>query len=181
MPEKLGFDSQQGEEILLSTKICSPALGPTQPPIWWAPGHLSQEVKQPGGLKRQRRNSEWVELYLYFHVRPHGVHRDDFTFTCAKLRRGNKRFWIIFHKGKGILEKTKFGLMRTNVVAVDTTWHWASSLKLMAKMVIVVVVSVTDIIIIPAGPNFFFFSKLPSRLWGPPSFLCNANRASFLR
>jgi hypothetical protein len=70
------------------------------------------------------------------------------------------------------LEKTKFGLMRTNVVAIDTTCHWASSLKFMATMVIVVVVSVINII--------FFSSKLPNRFWGPFSFLCNANRASFL-
>jgi hypothetical protein len=62
---------------------------------------------------------------------------------------------------EGILEKTKFGLMRTNVVAVDTTCHWASSLKFMATMVIVVVFRVINIII-PAGPNIFFFSKLPA-------------------
>jgi len=105
--------------------------------------------------------------------------RGDFTFTYVKLRCGNKKFRIIFHKGKRILGKTKFGLMITNVVAVDTMCHWASSLNFMAAMVIVVVVSVINIII-AAGPNIFFFSKLPTWLWGPPNFLCNANCASFL-
>jgi hypothetical protein len=37
----LGFDSLQGLGIFLFTTASRPALGPTQPPIQWAPGALS--------------------------------------------------------------------------------------------------------------------------------------------
>jgi hypothetical protein len=43
-----GFDFRQGQEIFLFSTVFRPALGPTQLPIRWLPGTLSQEVKRPG-------------------------------------------------------------------------------------------------------------------------------------
>jgi hypothetical protein len=40
------FNSRQGQEIFLYATASKPALGPTQPPIQWVPGALS-EVKRP--------------------------------------------------------------------------------------------------------------------------------------
>jgi hypothetical protein len=42
-----GFDSGQGKRIFLVT-VSRPAVGPTQPPIQWAPGAVSPGVKRPG-------------------------------------------------------------------------------------------------------------------------------------
>jgi hypothetical protein len=39
-----GFESQQGLGIFLFTTMSRPAVGPTQPPIQWIPGALSQGV-----------------------------------------------------------------------------------------------------------------------------------------
>jgi hypothetical protein len=44
----LGFDSRRGLGIFLFITASRTALGPTQPPIQWAPGALSLEVKRPG-------------------------------------------------------------------------------------------------------------------------------------
>jgi hypothetical protein len=44
----LGFDSRRGLGIFLFTTASRTALGHTQPPIQWAPGSLSLEIKQPG-------------------------------------------------------------------------------------------------------------------------------------
>jgi hypothetical protein len=44
----LGFDSRRGLEIFLFTAASRTALGPTQPPIQWAPEALTLEVKRPG-------------------------------------------------------------------------------------------------------------------------------------
>jgi hypothetical protein len=43
-----GFESRQGLGILVFTTMSRQALGPTQPPIQWAPGALSPGVKRPG-------------------------------------------------------------------------------------------------------------------------------------
>jgi small neutral amino acid transporter SnatA (MarC family) len=43
----LGFDSRPGLGIFLFTIASRTALGPTQPPIQWVPGVLSQGVKRP--------------------------------------------------------------------------------------------------------------------------------------
>jgi hypothetical protein len=45
-----GFDSRQGQEILLFSTGPRPSLGPTQPPIQWVPGALSPGVKRSGRL-----------------------------------------------------------------------------------------------------------------------------------
>jgi hypothetical protein len=44
----LGFDSRRGLGIFLFTTASRTALGPTQPPIQWAPEALSLGVKWPG-------------------------------------------------------------------------------------------------------------------------------------
>jgi hypothetical protein len=41
-----GFNSRQGQEILLISVVFRPALGPTQPPIQWVPGAVSPGVKR---------------------------------------------------------------------------------------------------------------------------------------
>jgi hypothetical protein len=46
------FDSQQGQEIFLSSTAARLDLGPTQPPIQWIPGTLSP------GVKQQRREAD---------------------------------------------------------------------------------------------------------------------------
>jgi hypothetical protein len=43
-----GLDSQWGQEILLSSIMSRPALGPTHPPIQWVQGAVSLRVKQKG-------------------------------------------------------------------------------------------------------------------------------------
>jgi hypothetical protein len=57
-----GFDSRQGQQIVLFSTASSPSLGPTQPPIQWVPGgkrpvreadhspQSSAEVKNGGAL-----------------------------------------------------------------------------------------------------------------------------------
>jgi hypothetical protein len=42
----LGFDSRQGQRVLLLTSASRPALGPTQSPVRWVPGVLSPGVKR---------------------------------------------------------------------------------------------------------------------------------------
>jgi hypothetical protein len=42
-----GFESRERLGILLFTIASRPALEPTHPPIQWAPGSLSLEVKRP--------------------------------------------------------------------------------------------------------------------------------------
>jgi len=44
----LGFNSWQGQDILLFSKMSRTGLGPSQPPIQLVPGVLSQAVKQLG-------------------------------------------------------------------------------------------------------------------------------------
>jgi hypothetical protein len=44
----LEFDSQQGQDIFLYSKVSRPAMGSTQPPIQWVPGVFSPRVKRPG-------------------------------------------------------------------------------------------------------------------------------------
>jgi hypothetical protein len=43
-----GFNSRQGKEIFLFSTEPRPALGPTQPPIQWAPRAVSLGVKWQG-------------------------------------------------------------------------------------------------------------------------------------
>jgi hypothetical protein len=43
-----GSNPGRGLGIFLLTTASKPALGPTQPPVKWAPGALSLEVKRPG-------------------------------------------------------------------------------------------------------------------------------------
>ena len=45
--EELGFDSQQGREILPFFEVSLPALRPTQPSVWIIPGAISLLVKWP--------------------------------------------------------------------------------------------------------------------------------------
>jgi hypothetical protein len=42
-----GFETRQGLRISLFTTASRPALGPTGPPIQWAPGALSLGLKLP--------------------------------------------------------------------------------------------------------------------------------------
>jgi hypothetical protein len=42
-----GFDSQQGQGVLIFAIASRPALGPTQPPIQWVPGALLPGAKRP--------------------------------------------------------------------------------------------------------------------------------------
>jgi hypothetical protein len=44
----LGFDSRRGLGIFLFTTASRTVLGPTQPPIQWAPVAVSLGVKRPG-------------------------------------------------------------------------------------------------------------------------------------
>jgi hypothetical protein len=66
----LGFDSLRGLGIFLFTTASRTALGPTQPPIQWVPGALSQGLKRPGREADHSPPStaevkESVELYLH--------------------------------------------------------------------------------------------------------------------
>jgi hypothetical protein len=66
----LGFDFRRGLGLFLFTTATSTALGPTQPPIQWAPGALSLEVQRPGREADDPPPSsaevkECVELYLH--------------------------------------------------------------------------------------------------------------------
>jgi hypothetical protein len=74
----LGFDSWRGLWIFLFTTASRTALGPTQPPIQWVPGALSLGIKRPGceadhSPPSNAEVKEWVELYLHFPIRLHGV------------------------------------------------------------------------------------------------------------
>jgi hypothetical protein len=66
----LGFDSRRGLGIVHFTTASRTALGPTQPPIQWVPGVLSQGVKRPGrevdhSPPSSAEVKEWVEIYLH--------------------------------------------------------------------------------------------------------------------
>jgi hypothetical protein len=43
------FDPRQGKRIFPLASVSRPALGPTQPPVQWAPGVLSPGVKSRPG------------------------------------------------------------------------------------------------------------------------------------
>jgi len=74
-----GFESRQGLEFFTSPPrtASSPALGPTQPPTHWVPGVISLGIKRPGREADRSPPSsselKYVELYLHFPVRLHGV------------------------------------------------------------------------------------------------------------
>jgi hypothetical protein len=66
----LGFNSRWGLGIFLFITASRTALGPTHPPIQWAPGSVSLEVKRQGREADHSPPSsaevkEWVELYIY--------------------------------------------------------------------------------------------------------------------
>jgi hypothetical protein len=42
------FDPRQGQRIFPLTSVSRPALGPTQPPVQWVPGVLSQGQSAAG-------------------------------------------------------------------------------------------------------------------------------------
>jgi hypothetical protein len=89
----LGFDLWWGLGIFLFTTASRMALGPTQPPIQWAPGALSLWVKRPGSeadhsFPSSAEVKEWVELYLHSPNTPSWCgaqlkHMGDFTFTFS--------------------------------------------------------------------------------------------------
>jgi hypothetical protein len=74
----LGFNSWQGLGIFLFTTASRMAVGPTQPPIQWAPDTLSLGVKWLGCEADHSPPSsaeviEYVELFLHSPIRLHGV------------------------------------------------------------------------------------------------------------
>jgi hypothetical protein len=88
----LRFASRQGLGIFFSTAASRTALGPTQPPIQWAPGALSLGVKRPGREADHSppSSAEVKNAWSYTSI-PHYVfmswclvkHRDNFTFTLS--------------------------------------------------------------------------------------------------
>jgi hypothetical protein len=44
------FNPRQRQEIFPLTSVSRPALGPTQPPVQWVPGFLSQGLKRSRGV-----------------------------------------------------------------------------------------------------------------------------------
>jgi hypothetical protein len=89
------FDSRRGLEFFLFTTASRTALGPTQPPIQWAPGALFLGVKRSG---REANHSppfgaevkEWVELYLHSPIR--------LLAWCSVKAQG--RFITVFTKSR---------------------------------------------------------------------------------
>jgi hypothetical protein len=72
------LESRQEFGIFLFTTASRTALGPTHPPIQWVPEALFLGVKRPGRETDHSPPSsaeikEWVELYLHFPIRLHGV------------------------------------------------------------------------------------------------------------
>jgi hypothetical protein len=59
MAKEFGFDSWQRQKIFLVSTSSRSYLGPTQPPIQWALGSLSPDVKSMG-----------VKLTSYLHLVP---------------------------------------------------------------------------------------------------------------
>jgi hypothetical protein len=45
-----GFDPRRGQRNFPLSSVSRPALGPTQPPVQWVPGVLSQGVKRGRGV-----------------------------------------------------------------------------------------------------------------------------------
>jgi hypothetical protein len=80
-----GFDSRQGQEIVLCSTASRPALWPTQPPIQLAPGALYLALKWRGReayhthLHLEPR-SGMMELHLHSPVRLHDITR--VTLPC---------------------------------------------------------------------------------------------------
>jgi hypothetical protein len=86
----LGFDSRRGLGIFPFTTVSRTALEPTQPPIQWAPGALSLEVKRPEreadhsppSSAESRMRGAIPPLPQYIFMALCSVkHRDNFTFT----------------------------------------------------------------------------------------------------
>jgi hypothetical protein len=86
------FVYQHGLEIFLFTTMSKPALGPTQPPLQWAPRALSLVVKQPGHESDHSPPSssevkECVVLYIHSPNMPlwHGAQLKKSTGTNLPL------------------------------------------------------------------------------------------------
>jgi hypothetical protein len=72
-----GFDSRQGQEILLYSTASNPALKHTQPALQWVRWDISPGVKRSEREADQsppfNAKSRMVELYLHFPIRFHSV------------------------------------------------------------------------------------------------------------
>jgi hypothetical protein len=80
MTEEWGFDSREGQEILLSFITSRPALWPTQPPIQRIPGYIFMKAKQPEheadhSSAEQVDNFSFVPFIFRYHTEyPGGGH-----------------------------------------------------------------------------------------------------------
>jgi hypothetical protein len=87
-----GFEFRKEQDIFLSSKTSSLALGATQPPIQWAPRTLSPGIKLPGPEADQspscsaKFKSEWSYTSTTA-VCLHVMYRDNlaFFFTTVNL------------------------------------------------------------------------------------------------
>ena len=78
---------------MLLFEMSAPALGPTQPPIQWAPGFfpegswLCREVDHSPSSTAEVKN-EWSYIST---IRLHGVERDNFTFHLSVGRPATRQ------------------------------------------------------------------------------------------
>jgi hypothetical protein len=123
----LEFDSRRRLGIFLFTTASRTALGPTQPPIQWAPGALFLGVKRPGREAGHSPPSsaevrECVELYLHSPNTPswRGAqlkkHRDNFTFSSLHCFSSS----VCSTQGKALLPQDLAYLTRRQLLGADT-------------------------------------------------------------
>jgi hypothetical protein len=89
-----GFESQQSHGFFFLATASRPALGPTQPPIQWAPVVPSPGTKEPPPGREAHQSppstAEVKNAWSYTPTTPirlHGVvskHKDNFTFSFIK-------------------------------------------------------------------------------------------------
>ena len=85
----LGFDSQQGQEIILFSKTSILAMKPIQPSIPRVEGlfprvSCSQDLANVSTLSLAEVQNTYMRLYFYSLIRLHKVYRNNFTLLLSQ-------------------------------------------------------------------------------------------------
>jgi hypothetical protein len=86
----LGFDSRQGQEILLFPKKVTLALGPIQPPVQWVSWTTVSRLIGRGVKLALMPELRMRGLDHHTNTRPDFVERDRFACLCNHAKQGSR-------------------------------------------------------------------------------------------